>query len=138
MGSCLIGWICIGPKEISDDRKDMACSRALKVANLITDWVENEEDMPDDLGHLADIGIDEDYQIEEFVGFDIDQIRAFVEEFISFWTYPYHNDAIWRDYGNKQIVSTGNSTWGDEPDSYSYNIIKKAIIFDILEPLGIE
>jgi hypothetical protein len=140
MGCDLIGWMCIGPKEITDGQKDLAISRAARVVSLIKDWVENEEEpeLPESLGHLVELDIDMSYQVEHFAEFSMDQIRSHVEEFTKFWTDPFCRDAVCRYYGDKQIVFAGAATWGDEPEGYGYQAIKDAMILDILEPLGIE
>jgi len=149
MGADLIGYMCLGPKKISEAQAEAAERRAWEIFQALKTWYgddEGEGEQPEILKGLGLGGVDEAYQLESLrFGGDADiatatkdDIDALVDEIVGFWNDPGSRDAVDRWISDtEKVVFCGDMSWGDEPDGYGYRLLKMAHVLDILEPLGI-
>jgi hypothetical protein len=166
MGADLIGYMAIGPVHL-DSRKIKTAKKKLKeVLDAYQQLIqscsgkESEDVWPDDVGDfmgadftegwkrtrvLQSLEIDCEYapdvQTLEDVG--ITGADATIDEFVAFWHDPgYRDTAIFRSKCPKcskpvQAVFAGDTTWGSEPDSEGFKIMKRAYMTGITKFLGI-
>jgi hypothetical protein len=141
MGSDLIGFLVVGPKELNVSKKEKAIKKVeyiIKRCSNIDPTAPTERDKK----LLEEMGIFSDYQesIEEAISLvlEIDNPVTFVEDFMEFWGSPETRDVAWRYYGKKQIVFAGDSTWGDEPNGQGYELLKLAYITGIAKVFKVE
>jgi hypothetical protein len=160
MGIDLIGFIAKGPLDLSNKKE--AAIKFLEERNLflkknvakIQSILDDNLNLDDDVNYeklfnndkLLNNFLEENqgsyYDIPELIEEDliIDNPEKFVEEFIDFWANGYARDATSRldpDDPTKIIMFAGSESYGDEPNGYGYNMLKKAFqvglrdIFDI-------
>lgn len=143
MGAEQIGYLLIGPKELSEEAIEKAHKRDFEVANLITaywrqleDEEQNNTTLPSLLSHLYS-AFDHPCELERWEDMDVESVRKIVDDFVSFWHDPQYRDTHYRYFADQQILFAGGMSWGDEPDGGGYSTIKEACVFDIPKTLGI-
>lgn len=139
MGSSLVGYHCIGPVTIPDDRIAAARKRGREVVKLAKQWQEADEKGLDFAipSFWADEGVDELWQIEHIAEMDDGSVDAVVDRIVDYWNRP-GGDSSWRDLSDAtKVVFTGTMTWGDEPEDEGFQVLKEMFELGISKELGI-
>ena len=141
MGADLCAFIQIGPDQVTDEDKVLAAiEHAREVCDIAREVVAeldssdadlDEQDLPDELGHIANAS-------DVFQIVDIDCEKT-VRDFVEFWNTCQARDTTFRYHtAGTKIVVSGERTWGDEPDGVGYQRIKMAHLLGFLSVLGID
>jgi hypothetical protein len=71
--------------------------------------------------------------------------REFVNAFIAFWNEPNTRDVVCRDLpkfldpeNKMKLVFAGDTSWGDEPDGWGYQMLETVARFDLWGAFGLE
>jgi hypothetical protein len=153
MGADLIGYMVIGPMEISDETKRKAIDQLEQLKAKAAKQCEIYE-------AAAEVGKEEafDWDIMEEFGIDIDdgffddwelffdsieslKPESFVEEIIDFWNSGSRDSAsriIEKDGKLLRIAFAGDMSWGDEPSGWGYECLRDAHKYNIAHILGWE
>jgi hypothetical protein len=153
MGADLIGYMCVGPKKISEAQAQAAEEKAWRIFQGLRTWwkaVETEDTNhpkpPPEISDALDSAqIDESYKLEllSFGDKDIEtatknDIDALVDEIVGFWNDPGFRDTVDRWISDtEKVIFCGEMSWGDEPSGHGYGLLKMAHVLDILDELGI-
>ncbi len=85
---------------------------------------------------------DSDYDVESrhvFTGTPEELAKA-VQEFVEAWNDSCFRDTSYRidpDKPDRKVVVAGELSWGDEPDGFGYQMLKKAFGLGIAQRLGV-
>jgi hypothetical protein len=149
MGIDLIGFIAKGPLDLSgkkeiaikflEQRNVFLKESIAKIQSVLNDDVNLDDDVNyaklfnNDklLNNFLEENRESYYDIPELIEdkLIIDNPKKLVEEFIDFWANGYARDATSRldpDDPTKIIMFAGSESYGDEPNGYGYNMLKKA------------
>lgn len=146
MGADLIGYMVIGPREISLDKVGEATTFAknniIKISNAATSILEGEEEVIDEAwASISEFDI-QDYEINDYADFDEksaeDYSARLVGDLLDFWKNG-SRDSAYRDLPNgSRVVFAGDQTWGDTPDGFGYQTLRKSEAIGLLKFFGIE
>jgi hypothetical protein len=124
MGQDLIGYLVKGPRTFTDEQIKAAEAKVVAALKYLR---ENED--PDRVGR-------DNYEVSHWDDLEIElglprdgeclnkRAKEVVGEFLSWWADPYDRSTAWitdPDDSTKQIIFTGESTWGDTPDNEGFN-----------------
>jgi hypothetical protein len=135
MGADLIGYLVKGPAKIPESRIKAAVRKCLK----------QRQTLLDDAGKGANRGQRMDVALSatgEY--FDPEEIpenpEAEIREFVDWWHGMGGRDTCCRtdpDNPREMLVFAGDMSWGDEPDGYGYQMLKRAHTWGVAEALGL-
>lgn len=145
MGADLIGYICVGPKKISEAQAQAAEAKAWQVFQGLRNWWQGFLLPPEIERTLSLIQIDEPSELESLSFGDKgiktatkDDIDALVDQIVGFWNDPMSRDSVNRWISDtEKVVFCGEASWGDEPDGHGYVMLKMVHVLNILNELGI-
>lgn len=135
MGAEQVGFIVVGPVKIPAGRikaAAKACSvQRRKLLKLVAPDAPRYERRD---AVLSETG--EDFNPADIPENPEQDIRAFVD----WWNSGGSRDTCSRqdpDNSRQKIVYAGEMSWGDEPQGYGYQMLKKAFAWGVAEALGI-
>jgi hypothetical protein len=153
MGADLITFICVGPKKLtlSETRRrnvvqhamnrrkrvlETACRDLAKTRKLSPEEMRQADDFEDAL---------EDFLRNECDGEEIlvnvtpKDVRTTLVQLVDLWNGDERpRDLAYRLWKNRRIVVAGDMSWGDEPEGYGFQLLKRAQTMGLLDALGIE
>lgn len=117
MGCDLITYMVVGKPKIKKTKAQVAAY-----------WKKHQEFLKLDES-TEEIAVPNEYK----EGFESSaEFAEFVKEFVKFWNFPGARDTNARTFGKgkskRQIVVSGDMSWGDEPDGYGYQLFRR--VFD--------
>lgn len=154
MSADLITYMLVGPQRLSDDPalRDKAVRQALSVTEAITVWwhltekstaaVDDDDPVvlpPPVARVLRGAGIDLAHDnVDEYsylLGKDPEKA---VSELFELWNDRTYSDTNTRDFGTRQILVAGGTSWGDEPDTTGYMVCKRSLRLGLCKIYGIK
>jgi hypothetical protein len=153
MGADLITYICVGPKKIklSETRRrslvGRAMSRRKKVLAAAGRGLAEARGLS-----LEKLQRSDSYEcwLEDFLRNECDgeeilvnvtpkDVRTTLVQLVDLWNGGnVARDQSYRFWKNRRIVVAGEMSWGDEPEGYGYQLLKRARAMGLLDALGIE
>lgn len=138
MGAELIGYILVGPADISNKR-EVAIAAVNKTNAALDKWAADPDSLSEEDHELLTFFYDSGQDDSDAEELKLDA-EKFVDEFIEFWNSG-SRDSNFRlnpkDVSQK-IVFAGDATWGDTPQGYGYELIYTAETFNVLDAFEIE
>lgn len=166
MGADLITYFCYGPKKLSEKKVPKAVEQAKKVISLAKTILEMNDRR--EAGQMTDEAFDREmaaldkrpikhfsggqgskrsitllvtedtfYELRVVAKLDPEKI---VQDLVQVWNHG-SRDSTWRPVpGHRNLVGhvSGELSWGDEPDGYGYQTLKKANLLGIFPIFGIQ
>jgi len=153
MGADLIMYICVGPKRIklSEARRrkvvrdvvihrrkvlERACRDLAKTRRLSEERLQQCPDYEDVLIAFLRDECNGEEILPDLTGKEINKTLV---QLVDLWNAKdYARDLNARVWKNRRIVVAGEMSWGDEPEGYGYQLLKRAQAMGLLAALGIE
>src|ERR1035437_6766363 len=127
MGADQVGYLVKGPVKIGAG-KIKAAVRACRCLRreLLADA--GEDATPEERSDAAESATGEFFDPVDIQ----EQPESIIREFVDWWHNLDSRDACGRqdpDDPRQKLVYAGELSWGDEPDGYGFQIIKKALVW---------
>lgn len=127
MGADLIGYMYIGPAEISEERQQQALGYLNELSQEIKKAIDTQT-VPEQLKELAQNKVCDTDDTEEVLDYlenciSLDDPQSTLDDILTVW----HNGA--RDVVSRfidkerRVVFAGDMSWGDSPQGFGYQIL---------------
>jgi hypothetical protein len=153
MGADLITFICVGPKKLTlsetrrqnlvrqvmSRRKKVLAKAGRDLAEALQLSLEKLQQLNDYESSLEDFLRNECDGEEILVNVTPKDVRETLVQLVDLWNGDERpHDLAYRLWKNRRIVVAGEMSWGDEPEGYGFQLLKRAQAMGLLDALGIE
>ena len=117
MSSCLIGYLVKGPLEISIPSDEIIENHFNKITEKSYTHIDHRE------REVLSVFYDEEEVIQDY---SIERFKEDLEKFVIFWNDEIGSDISSRldpDDDKQKLLFAGDSSWGDQPDGYGYEML---------------